>query len=315
VITGEYFAQIQSIYGSASQEGRLAHKTFHGRILYEVHAIESLAPFLPLLLIVAVVLAFWRRDPRVFAPVTVLGGALGFDMASYMANGIQDYLRYWIVAVPLGVMLLGGLVAAVQTPHRPHGTANETDGSRHSSQIYGLLLALCLVLVVMIPTTMKTGSAMLNPNIGVEEVPEMGFIFKAHPNAADLKYANAYPQALALGSYFVSLHLPDGDIVVDNSAGCIPMMIVTSGQPKLFVIPNDRDFQRILADPITFHVRYILEPDPASVPVSAPNITYPNLWSSGAGFTKMVHQFAARGPCAQFRLFRVLHHSNPATSQ
>jgi hypothetical protein len=78
----------------------------------------------------------------------------------------------------------------------------------------------------------------------------------------------------------------------------------------LFVIPNDRDFQRILADPITFHTHYILEPDPAEVPISATNIQYPNLWTTGAGFTTMVHQIPSRGTCPEFRLLRVLHHSN-----
>ena len=73
-----------------------------------------------------------------------------------------------------------------------------------------------------------------------------------------------------MGSYFAGLHLPDGDVVVDNSTHCVPEMITTSSQPKLFVIPNDRDFQRILADPITFHTHYILEADPKP-PRSAPH--------------------------------------------
>ena len=81
VITGQYFAQIQSIYGSAAQEKLLAHKTLHGRILYEFHAVAAFAPLLPILLIAAVAVARWRRDPRMLAPLTVLGGALGFDMS------------------------------------------------------------------------------------------------------------------------------------------------------------------------------------------------------------------------------------------
>jgi hypothetical protein len=99
-------------------------------------------------------------------------------------------------------------------------------------------------------------------------------------------------------------------VVVDNSAGCIPEVITTISQPKLFVIPNDRDFQRILADPITFHVHYILEPNPAQVPISATNIQYPRLWDTGAGFTTMVHQIPSRGTCPEFRLFHVVQHSD-----
>ena len=162
----------------------------------------------------------------------------------------------------------------------------------------------------MIPTTVSTGASMLNPAIGVEESQQIGFIFKAHPGNFDLTYPEAYPDAMALGNYFSNRHLPDGDVIVDNAIGCVPMMIVTSNQPKLFVIPNDRDFQRILADPITFHARYIMDPNPAQSSVSATNLQYPTLWTTGAGFTKVVHEFPARGPCPQFRLFEVLHHSN-----
>lgn len=165
----------------------------------------------------------------------------------------------------------------------------------------------------MIPSIPTTMSAMLNPNLGVEESQELGFIFVSHPTAGQIQYESRYRQILSLSHYFDSLHLPDGDIVVDNAVECIPETITTSSQPKLFVIPNDRDFQRILADPITFHVHYILEPNPAEVQISAPNIAYPALWKTGSGFTKVVHQFPAHGTCPEFRLFRVLRHSNDVT--
>jgi hypothetical protein len=97
-------------------------------------------------------------------------------------------------------------------------------------------------------------------------------------------------------------------VIVDNSTQCVPEILVTINQPKLFVIPNDRDFQRELADPLTFHAHYILEPDPAQIPVSAQNNEYPTLWSTGGGFTKQVHQFPGRGTCPEFRLFKVIRH-------
>jgi len=104
------------------------------------------------------------------------------------------------------------------------------------------------------------------------------------------------------------LHLPNGDIVVDNFSECIPEVIVTIADPKVFVIPNDRDFQRILAAPLTFHAHYILEADPVgSAKLTAVSEQYPNLWSSGAGFATRVHTLNAssNGYCPNFRLFRV----------
>jgi hypothetical protein len=150
---------------------------------------------------------------------------------------------------------------------------------------------------------------MFNQNIGSEEVQELGFIFLKHPDKAQLAWKGRYPAVLALGDYLAGRHFPNGDIVIDNSTQCVPEMLVTVKQPRLFVIPNDRDFQRVLADPISFNVHYILEPDPASTPITAPNLLYPALWSTGAEFTKMVHQIPARGSCPEFRLFHVLRHS------
>ncbi len=311
ILTGQYFAQIQSIYGSSAQESLLTHKTLNGRVIYEFHALGAFAPLLPILLIAAVAVAYRRRDPQILAPLAVLGGGLGFDMALYMNNGIQDYLRYWIVAFPLGVMLLGSLVAAVQTPRAPE--VETPPGNRSTAaavRSLGVLAALGLVLVVMIPTNVSTGSAMFNPGIGVEESQQLAYIFKAHPTASDLLGPALYPQSLALGRYFENRHLPNGDVIVDNSVACLPVVIVTSSQPKLFVIPNDRDYQRILADPITFHSHYILEADPAEFPHTAMNIQYPNLWRNGAGFTKMVHQFRSSAVCSEFRLFQVVRHSS-----
>ena len=121
-----------------------------------------------------------------------------------------------------------------------------------------------------------------------------------------------------MGRYFDGLHLPDGDVSSTTpTLGCVPQMIVTSNQPKLFVIPNDRDFQRVLADPITFHTRYLLAPDPTRLEPGAVNQLYPSLWRTGAGFTKMVHQFRTQSTsaCPDFRLFHVLGHPNRCHSQ
>jgi hypothetical protein len=312
VITGHFFEQFTSIYGNSAQELFLHHKTFDGRVLFEVHAIGALgSPLLPVVLVASLIVAAQRRDPRMLAPVAVLGGALGFDMLAYLNNSIEDFFRYFIVAVPLEVLLLGSLVAAVQNPRPSRVDVPVRTRSSHSGvRVLAAVAGVALVLVVMIPAAVTTGSAMFNPTIGSEETQEIGFIFHSHLTADDHKQKDHYAQILALGSYFADLHLPNGDIVTDNSTKCVPEIITTISQPRVFVIPNDRDFERVLADPITFHAHYILEPDPSQTPLTAPNIEYPFLWNTGSNFTKMVHQFPARGLCPEFRLFHVLGHSN-----
>jgi hypothetical protein len=311
VITGQFFGQFSSIYGNSEQVQQAHNPPFTGRLFFQFHAFEALAPLIPLVLIASAILALRRRDPRMLAPLAVLGGAMGFDVLAYLDNSVFSWFRFYIATVPIQVLLVGSVLAAMQGAPSPSvKRPGKSQSLRVAPRALIVLAAVLVIFVVMVPATVTTASAMLNPNIGREESQDLGFIFHAHPTVADRQWQDRRPQILALGRYFASLHLPNGDIVVDNSAGCVPEVITTISQPKLFVIPNDRDFQRILADPITFHTHYILEPNPAEVPISATNIQYPNLWTTGAGFTAMAHQIPSRGTCPEFRLFRVLHHSN-----
>ena len=325
VITGQFFGQFSSIYGNSEQVQNADNPPLDGRVLFLLHASSALAPLLPVVVIAAVVVAIARHDPRILAPLAVLGGAMGFDVLAYLDNTVFSWFRFYIATVPIEVLLVGSLVAALQNPRLRPATADAElrgRGGRSAAGTGGLAAAFLLVFVVMVPAAFTTAKGMLNPGIAREESQDLGFIFHAHPSKADLQWQARRPQILAIGSYFASLHLPNGDVVVDNSAGCIPEVITTMSQPKIFVIPNDRDFQRILADPITFHVHYILEPNPAQVPISATNIQYPRLWDGDSGFTRMVHQIPSRwhvpriptlprGPALQHRLIGTIRRHLP----
>ncbi len=309
VITGQFFQQFSSIYGTSEQLSLMKQQTVHARLVYEVHSLEALAPLLPVLVILAGLIAISKRDPRVLAPLAILGGALGFDMLGYLDNAIQGFLRYFIVAIPLLVMLVGSLVAAIQSTDSATSQPLYTR-SRTGPRVWSVAAGITLILVAMVPVTATTVRGMLNPNVGIQETEQLDFILLSHPSPADLSYKDNYGQILALDKYFTDLHLPDGDIVVDNFPECVPPILTTINQPKLFVIPNDQDFERTLADPISFHAHYILEADPSSFPNTAINIEYPSLWRTGSEFTRMVHNFPSRAACPAFRLFKVLRHSN-----
>jgi hypothetical protein len=313
VITGSFFGQLSSLYGNSAQEKFIHHKPFHGRVIYEIHAITSLWPLLPVILVAAAVVALRRRDPSALAPLTVLGGALGFDLLIYLDNSIQPYYRYFIVTIPLGIFLVAAVIAPNSSFH-----ANKGQRPIHpsSSSIRGSTLRsigqIALILAALIPATATTAGAMFNSAIAPEESEDLAFIFKSHLNAADSAFAHRYATILGIGTYLANLGLPNGDIIIDNSTNCVPEVLTTVSQPKLFVIPNDRDFQRTLADPIQFHAHYIVEPNPAEIPVSAPNLEFSALWRTGAGFAEQIHQFPATGTCPEFRLFKVLRHPSQA---
>jgi hypothetical protein len=308
VIVGQFFAQLSSIYGNSAQISTQQHPTFHGRALFEIHSVDALAPFIVIILVASAVLAVVRRDPRILAPVAVLGGALGFDMLALLDNAIQDTFRYMILSFPLGVLGVGSLVAAIQNPRREETSFTPRAGQR--VRRLGVLASVTLILVVFIPTTVTTGGAIFNPKIGRLEAAQLDFIFHSHPSKFDLGNETNYAWVISMGNWFTNRHWPNGSVVVDNFDECVPPMLTSVDQPKLFVIPSDRDFQRILADPITFHTYYILEANPAQFPNTSISLQYPTLWNAGAGFAKRVHTFPAQPTCPEFRLFKVLHHSN-----
>ena len=111
VITGSFFEEFSSMYGNAALVRYEKLPTFHGRLLYVVHAVGALAPLMPVLLVVCAAVALLRRDARVLAPMALLGGALAFDLLAFLHGSITPGFRYFIVAFPLGVLLIGGLMA------------------------------------------------------------------------------------------------------------------------------------------------------------------------------------------------------------
>jgi hypothetical protein len=318
VITGQPFPQFESIYGNSSQEKLSSHLALHARITQDLHAIFYMAPTIPVILIVAAVLAIRRRDIGILAPLTIVGGGAAFDLLAYLTNEIQPFFRYFIALVPLEVLLVGGMFAtapALLHPIAQSWPAAETRTrapARKRPRTFAtvaVLLALCLAA----PSLYTTVKGMFNPKVGVEESGFLGFIVDQHQTAGDKREKQQYPALLSITNYLAKQHLASGQVIVDNFSACIPFVIVMSPNPDIFVIPNDRSFQRTLADPLTFHAHYILDADPNGIgSLTAPNISYPALWKTGAGFATEVHYFPSRSLCPAFKLFRITGHPNQA---
>jgi hypothetical protein len=314
VITGQPFQQFTSVYGTASQLqvlGRQAKPQFlHDKILHDVHDVFYLAPTIPIVIIVAVYLASRRRDIGLLAPLTVVGGALGFDLLAYIGGSIAQWFRYFITAIPLEVLLVGSFFATAPALVSL-GSARRSGPSRSRirRRVSGTM-SILIVLVLLVPSAVTTVLGMANPSVGYEETQDfLGYTLLRHPTLAEKANKDTYPDTLALSDYLSGMRLIDGQVLVDNFSICVPQVITMSVNPDIFVIPNDRDFQRILSDPLTFHDHYILDPDPSGVgSLATTNTSYPNLWKTGAGFTTQVHDFPAAGQCPEFRLFRVTGH-------
>jgi hypothetical protein len=171
-------------------------------------------------------------------------------------------------------------------------------------------MAVVVALAMVGPSLFTVERGMFNPVIGPEETQYAAFVVHRHLTPTDISAKNHYKHVLSISQYIDNLHLPDGSVVTDDSVVCVPEVIVTSTNARIFVIPNDRDFQRVLADPLTFHAHYVLVPQ--SVGLSAINaITeqYPEIYNGDpSSFVTIVHNFPAEDICPALRLLRVIGH-------
>jgi len=318
VITRQPFQQFEG--NSALVKASGFHPgTITTRLGHELNAMEHLAPLLPIIVVVALVVAWRVRDPEVLVPVAVLGGGLAFSLVAYFTGTLFPWFRYYILTIPIAVLLVGAVLAStgrgahsVDPTRRAttrKGRARASGGvgapSRWALGTFGAGAVAFLALAPSIPTS---AVGMLSANVGAGETSQnLGFIFHRHLTALDRASKVHYSKVLSIGDYVTSLRLPDGSIVVDNDVICIPDIITTIADGKVFVIPNDRDFQKILADPLTFHARYLLVPAYSNPPdfVSA---AFPNLNTPNNGVTVLGHTFTAGGLCPQLRLYRVIGH-------
>ena len=313
VITGQPFQQFTSVYGTTSQlnvSGKQGpHQLLHARILHDVHDIYYLAPTIPIIVALALFLSYKRRDVGVLAPLTVVGGGLAFDALAYISGSIAEWFRYFITAVPLEVLLVGCIFSTA--PALVGAARKFKPQPSRARRSLGAVAAVVGVLVLVLPSSVTTVMGMGNPTVGFEETQHLGFIFLKHPSTYDQQAPATWPAMQSITDYLAGRQFSNGQIVVDNFSGCIPQIVTMSPNPRIFVIPNDRDFQRTLDDPLTFHAHYILDVDPSGDgSLTAINILYPALWKTGAGFSKQVHSWKAQGECPAFRLFRVTQHPN-----
>ncbi len=68
----------------------------------------------------------------------------------------------------------------------------------------------------------------------------------------------------AVARYLDSLDLPDGAVLSDVAFSYA--IVLTSENPKQFVVTSDLDFDQAVADPVQFRVGYVLVPSPRSAP-------------------------------------------------
>ncbi|WP_188078872.1 glycosyltransferase family 39 protein [Rhodococcus sp. ANT_H53B] len=309
LITGEALAQLSSSYGNAAiltQSGGSSGDLI-GTGLFSLAAVVVLGPTLLVTLPLAVVLAMRRRDLEFVVAPLLFGGVIGFQAASYIAGSTFGFLRFFICAVPLAaVVVLQLFPAAGDQPTRRAGAY-----FRHRPALPPLrpsaAAAAMTVCALALPVT---GWAMVQPSLSSQQYA-LGSLLDEDPPADD-------PQAMAarrvidsfsterrLASYLDSQNLPEGSILVDTVYGFA--IVAASKHPKQFVVPSDLDFTKILNDPASAGVQYLLTvPNEGRGVSDAVNRRYPTVYDNGADLYPLVLEVPNDGADQpDWRVYRV----------
>ena len=320
VITGQAFPGVTSQYGTGNQTSQAVPMTFAVRAAHALHNIGYLAPLLPLVLVPAIFFAARRRDLRILAPLAVLGGSVTFDALGLLSGFLEPWYRYFLLTVPLDVMLVGCILAEGGTRSRSSASAESVVHTplgkwRRTRGFGGGVVGVVVVVALLGVSVPLSGKGIFAKSVQSSESTELGALFLSHPTKTELQWTHHYAHIQSIDAYIGKMHIADGSIVADTYGNCTPQIVTSVPNSKVFVIINDRDFQRVLADPLTFGAHYLFVPQPVGVGVDdALNEEYPTLYASGAGFAKLVHQFKNDGICANYRLYRLTGH-NGLTSE
>jgi hypothetical protein len=204
-------------------------------------------------------------------------------------------MRYLIAAIPLMFLLVG---CALQ---------RSTDGpGRRQWARAGLCVAVALT--VSLPSVLSSVIAIRNPYVGREEHLLLGNAFVTDWRDPAVPVGSGPRAADRVAGYLDARRLPPGSVLADpfdNGSVCTNLIILASRRPRQFIIPNDRDFKPILADPVTFGATYVLVPQPSlRGSLNELNRTYPELYNSGAGIASLDKEFIEPG-CPRFRLYKM----------
>jgi hypothetical protein len=316
IIVGHPFEQFQSVYGTASQlrvinQANPVHLSKVEAASRAIHAVNSMAPALPLFISAAVYVAVKRRDLRAFASLALLGGVLLFAVLAYSLGQTAGWYRYYIMTVPLVVLLTGSIIAGVVGSRRHRGMAVAMSSPRRLEAVLqkALILLLLAAVAVNIPTTAET---LRHGSVASEEQLHLNYIFhRVGTNGGEAAERDRYASTVSIARALDAMHLAHGALLIDNFTPCVPYVILNSRDPQQFIIPNDQDFQPALADPVTFHVRYLMAPAEGGYgALDAVNREYPTLYGDGAGISRPVKTFDLPG-CPALTLFQV-NTSGPA---
>jgi hypothetical protein len=252
----------------------------------------------------------------VLAILSILGGVMAFEVPGFALGLILDSFRYLIYAIPLMVALAAFLARPIPRSSaerreelvRAHtGIAPPYLAVRRRRRM-ALSAALALGAIVMVlPGSFTAYHEMFYGVLNSEESNQLSWI--VHPGSKEsrlnLDFKEQYIGIQKETAMLDSLHAGIGQIMVDDSDGCVPQMILTSRHPTQFTIPNDVHFVEDLGAPYEDGIRYLLVslPGPGGT-LDALDREWPTLYRTGDDLGTLVNQ-SVLPACTTFRLYQL----------
>jgi 4-amino-4-deoxy-L-arabinose transferase-like glycosyltransferase len=323
MITGQAFAQFTSQYGNTAileQEGANTKPGFGEAVSFSVESFSLLAPTLALLIVGAIVAR--RGAPNwsmLVAPLAIFGSVLAFQIYSFSKGSTFPFLRYYIIAIPFAAVMAlmcvpDGALRPATRPGRyalPEQSAAREPARRWVYALPALLLAICVPVA---------GFGMTQPKYAAQEY---GLGAVLNPAPEDVSARKAIEHQLAaqfsterdIAHYLDLLNLPDSSILADPVYAF--SIIVASKRPRTFVVPSDPDFVRVLSDPSSHNIRYMLAvPNSGRGASDAINLRYPTLYETGAEIATLDLEVPNNGKDQPvWRLYKVKEPSGPTKRQ
>jgi hypothetical protein len=310
LITGELLAQLSSSYGNSAilEQSGGSTGTPLANAAFAVVAVLAMGPLLPLLLPVGAVLAKARGDLEFLVAPVVFGAILAFQALTYISGSTFGFLRFYICAIPLAVVMVVQLAPARGNPRtRRRGAFVAVRPDRPSAARPVVVVSVVLSMLA-VPIT---GWAMLTPSLSSQQYA-LRYLLDTHPEARDvdavsaLKVIASFSTERELAEYLDRMDLPEGSILVDTVYGF--GVLAASAHPKRFVVPSDQDFTTILNDPAAAGVEYLLTvPNSGRGESDALNRRYPTVYDNGGTIATLefeVPNVGADQP--DWRIYRVL---------
>ncbi|HET9692728.1 MAG TPA: hypothetical protein VFP61_16395 [Acidimicrobiales bacterium] len=312
IITGHPLEYVSSSDGNSVQvkeAGAVIGATVSARLGWSLFDITFVAPLLLIAVGLAAVRASFWRDGCPVVVAGVLGSVLGGEVVLYAAGDTFHWLRFYVYAVPLTVMLAAAALLAERSVPAARTGSRAERAVRAVARSGRRAVLGALAVAVAAPGIATTASALADPAQPHTKDERFYIAPVFQPSSVDGRAAapaQKWAQMRDLAARLDAMHLGDGALAVDDAVQCVPYVILDSAHPTQFRIPNDEDFVHSFGALYPRGVRYLLVSDPSAVGVpDAIDQRLPGVYANGAGVATLVHTFTY-SQCPTFRLYRVL---------